>query len=160
MLVKRLLGTLFVIRKVEMSDEEKITLFENTIFYKECFSRACNVNLFDSCFEKNSHSIISLWNNNIIGIIQSIDSKVTMFNINEPNSIIIINFCINKKYRSYNVGTNMLKAMIALCRNYNIYIAVDKKEPYNNFELLYAFYTKNGFTFQSEGSRYILLKYY
>lgn len=158
MIVKRLLGTLFDIRKVYVSDEDEITLFENTIFYKECFSRACNVQLFDSCFEKNSQSLISLWDGRVIGIIQAVDAKNTMFNIHEHNSIIIVNFCINKKYRSYNVGTNMLRGMLSLCQNYNIYIAVDKKEQYNDSHLLYAFYTKHGFIFQSEGSRYILLR--
>lgn len=160
MLVKSLLGTLFVIKNVEKEHEKEINRFEKMVFYKQCFSRACNAQLFSTCFEKNTKSLISLWNDRVIGIIQSVDTRMTMFDVKEKNSTIIVNFCIHEKFRSYNVGTYMLRKMLILCRRHNIYIAIDKQEPYNNFDLLYKFYTKHNFIMKKNGPRYMLLKYY
>ena len=162
MLVKELISTIFTIREVNEYDKAALVEFENSVFYKQCFSKARGSNLFHT--SKISHvSLVAVWDGKIIGFIQSADPKrLNMHNIvldNDLNSTLIINFCVATNFRSYRIGTRMLNVMLFLLRNRNIYIAINKKEPLNNMTYLYKFYTNHNFVETVENNQYIILQW-
>ena len=158
--VKKLLSFSFDIISPNIADENILKHFEKNILYKQCFSQARDINLVTS-LQTSDLTFVAKYHNMIIGLIQVVQTSITPF-VHEckKNSSIIVNFCIDKKFRSYGLGTNMLSTVKHVCKHRNIplYICINKKEPLNDEISLFRFYSRFGFQKVLEPCDFILLE--
>ena len=156
---RTLLTHMFEIREVTVHDHDRLQRFESRYFYKDCFSTAHGANIANTCAICDV-TLIALWKSEIIGLIQSMSPKYTSLLKLESHATIIMNFCIQKGFRSFGLGHTMLRHMLQRLTNPNIYIAINKYEPLNDSTRLFTFYLRHGFEIQSyETKQYIVLKH-
>lgn len=159
MLAARLFGSLISVRQSNHSDEDELNRFETSVLYKQCFSKASGVDLFGTSTLCKA-SLIAIWNEEVVGVLQILDSNLTQFEqFCSGNSNIIVNFCISEQFRSHGLGRRMLNIAIQLMNMYPLYIAINKEEPLNDTSSLQRLYKKYGFSVKTfESSSYILLR--
>lgn len=156
---RMLLTHMFEIREVNDDDHDRLARFESRYFYKECFSTAHGANLVNTCGVCDM-TLIALWKYEIVGLIQCMSPKYTGFLKLANNATIIMNFCIQKYFRSFGLGHSMLQNMLQRLENPNVYIAINKKEPLNDATRLFKFYVHHGFEIKSyETNKYIVLQH-
>lgn len=158
--IKKLLSFSFDIIPPNTADENMLKHFEENVLYKQCFSQARNINLFAS-LQTSDLTFVAKYQQMIIGIIQVVQTSITPFlHSCKKNSSMIVNFCINEKFRSYGLGTTMLLTVINACKHKNLplYICINKKEPMNDKISLFRLYNRFGFKKVSESFAFIILE--
>lgn len=133
--------------------------FEARIVYKECFANAHNLrlsHLSSTC----DMTLLAIVDDVCVGCIQAIDPILLDWGqlFPTPNSTVIINFCVNKRFRSLGIGTSLLQTMLRKLENKTICIAINKLEPLNDAQKLQANYRKHGFQLVNETPIFILMQ--
>jgi len=149
--------------KLNKEHETLVEDFERQYMYSQCFKTACNINIV-SMSRDCDICLIAIANNECVGCIialhpKKIDMDAQCENCKyRPEATIIINFCVRKEFRSFNVGTRLLRACIGELQNKKRYISINTQEPLNDTNKLYAFYEKFGFREYARIDNYIFMK--